>query len=58
MGHNGKTTTRLEVGSVVQVSEVGYHPKQSKVAVIELDRSAGTSSLSSWFVSALTPPRL
>ena len=26
---------------VVQVSEVGYHPKQSKVAVIELDRSAG-----------------
>jgi len=26
---------------VVQVSEVGYHPKQPKIAVIELDRSEG-----------------
>jgi hypothetical protein len=27
---------------VVQVSQVGYHPKQAKVAVIELDRSTET----------------
>jgi hypothetical protein len=27
---------------VVQVSQVGYHPKQDKVAVIELDRSTAT----------------
>jgi hypothetical protein len=33
-----KTNTEWRYEPVIQVSQVGYHPKQSKIAVVELDK--------------------
>ena len=36
---------------VVQVSQVGYHPLQEKIAVIELDKHDRTEKKPAWFAS-------